>query len=312
MAPNFVGVFGHANLDFIFDVPRFPDPKAHASVQVKGERLLFGGTAGNLVRSAGELGLKVSIATFVGDDFPEGYIGVLKSAGVDLTDLKIIKGRWTPCCWIITDMNGDQVSIINEGAMAPPLTYPLPKHSIESSKIVHLMTGDPDYVLRIIEDAKKAGKQITFDPCQYTYMYSKEQMRKVLESVNYGFFNEYEANAVLRMVGKQKEEDFLEFLDWVAITRHERGSTIYSREGKPVQVGTAKPAKIVDPTGAGDAYRAGFYIGLSKGYDLETCGKIGATVASFIVEKVGCQTNIPTPELTKKRFEENFGGKLEF
>lgn len=307
---NFLGIVGHTNLDYIFDIPRFPDPNQHASVEVKGEQLFFGGTAGNLGVVAGSLGVKIGIASFVGDDFPSDYLQALKDTHIDLTDFKIMKKSRTPCCWILTAMNGDQVSIINQGAMNHTERYELPTYTIGNSEIVHLMTGKPEVMTNIAKLAKQKGVKVSFDPCQTTYWYTEGQLREILKYVDHGFFNEAEAGAILRTVGGKKEEDLLDFFKWVAVTRHEKGSTIYRRDGAPINVGIAKPAKLVDPTGAGDSYRAGFYLGLSKGFDLEMSGKIGATVASFILEKVGSQTNIPTLAQMKQRFSENFGKPL--
>lgn len=308
---NFLGVVGHTNLDLIFDIPQFPDPTKHASVEVKGEKLLFGGTAGNVCRVAGSLGLNVGIASFVGGDFPSTYLQSLKNVNVNLTDFKVVEDRRTPCCWILTAINGDQVSIINQGAMNHLEEYELPTFTINKSKIIHLMTGNPKFMIRIATIAKNKGVSIGFDPCQYTYWYSEEQLLEMLKCANHGFFNEVEAKTVLEKIGKKNEEDLLDFLEWAVVTRHDKGSTIYSKKSDPIEISIAKPKKLVDPTGAGDAYRAGFYLGLSKKFDLEFCGKIAATVASFMVEKVGCQTNIPSVEKVKQRFNENFGEKLE-
>lgn len=311
MAPsNFLGVVGHTNLDYIFDIPRFPDPQQHASVEVRGEQLFFGGTAGNVCVIAGSLGARVGIASFVGDDFPSDYLQILKDAHVDLTNFRIMPKSRTPCCWILTAMNGDQVSIINQGAMNHTEKYEMPMHMIEDSRMVHLMTGKPDVMTRIAKLAREKGAKVGFDPCQTTYWYTATQLQEVLKHVDHGFFNEAEASSIIKTMGKSHEEDLLEFFKWVVITRHDKGSTIYSRDSAPIQVGICKPSKLVDPTGAGDSYRAGFYFGLERGCDLDMCGKLGATVASFIIEKVGSQTNIPSLDQVRARFKENFNNTL--
>lgn len=310
MKKNFLGVVGHTNLDFVFDIPVFPDPQKHASVEIEEETLFFGGTAGNVARCAGSIGVKAGIASFVGDDFPDDYLHALKDSQLDLTDFKIMKGA-TPKCWVMTDPKGGQFSIINQGVMRNFPKYDLPTYTLENSEYLHLMTGDPATMIKIAEQAKKQKVKISFDPCQYTYWYTPDQFKKMLELADILFFNENEAKWVLDKIGKQYEKDFLEFADIVVITRHEKGSTIYTNHGKIIGIGIAKPAIFVDQTGAGDAYRAGFYLGLSKGFDLETCGKLAATVASFILEKVGTQTNIPTLEQVKKRYKENFSGELK-
>jgi ribokinase len=109
------------------------------------------------------------------------------------------------------------------------------------------------------------------------------------------------------MTGKSFSE-LKAMIDVIVVTYDSKGSTIYTNEGEfeiPVV-----SVKAVDPTGAGDAYRAGFLLALTRGYSLPTCGKIGSTVASFVVQARGCQTNLPTWEEMKTRYEANFG-KLE-
>ena len=262
-----------------------------------------------MARCAASLGVKTGIASFVGNDFPQPYLNALKSTQLDLSDFKILPGK-TPKCWIMTDPKGGQFSIINQGVMRDLAKHPLPTNIIQNSDYIHIMTGDPDTMIKIAQLAKQQNAKISFDPCQYTYWYNQQQCKKMLELADIIFANENEARFILEKIGKHYEKDFMDFVDIAIITRHDKGSTIYT-DGKNVGIGVAKPATFVDQTGAGDAYRAGFYLGLSKGLDLEMCGKLAATVASFMLEKVGTQTNIPTLDQVKKRFSDNFGNGLE-
>lgn len=94
-------------------------------------------------------------------------------------------------------------------------------------------------------------------------------------------------------------------IDTIVVTYDSRGSRIHTKDAQyciPVV-----PVKAIDPTGAGDAYRAGFLLAFTRGHDMETCGRIGATVASFVVEVIGCQVKLPTWEMMQERFEVHFG-----
>jgi ribokinase len=109
------------------------------------------------------------------------------------------------------------------------------------------------------------------------------------------------------MTGKSMD-DILSMIETVIVTYDASGSKIYNG-GTEVTIPVVT-VEALDPTGAGDAYRAGFLLAYTRGYSLEVCGKIGSTVASFAVQSIGCQTDLPTWDVMKARYEENFG-KLE-
>jgi sugar/nucleoside kinase (ribokinase family) len=109
----------------------------------------------------------------------------------------------------------------------------------------------------------------------------------------YFFGNEAEVAQAKRFLRVGSTEGLLRFASVVIVTRGSRGSTIYTRDEK-IRIPRVRPKRVVDVTGAGDAYRAGFYAGLSRGLDLRRCGILGSTVASFAVEASGTQTSLPT------------------
>jgi sugar/nucleoside kinase (ribokinase family) len=172
--------------------------------------------------------------------------------------------------------------------------YAVLAHTVRSSEIVHLGTGRPEYYLKVAALAKKLGKRIAFDPSQEIhYVYTPATFRRLLARAEMFFGNEVEMKRALSFVRRKKPADLLEWVDVVVMTRGGKGSTILSTEGR-IDVPVIRSRRVVDVTGAGDAYRAGFYAGLSRGFDLYRCGLIGAAVAGFVIEKRGTQTNIPT------------------
>ena len=100
-------------------------------------------------------------------------------------------------------------------------------------------------------------------------------------------------------------EQLLETIETIVVTYDAKGSIIHNA-GKMINIPIV-PVKAVDPTGAGDAYRAGFLLAYTRNYPLETCGRIGATVASFAVQNIGCQTDLPSWEVMQERYEKHFG-----
>lgn len=296
---NDLGVFGHVVLDYIVTLPRLPAP--NTSIEIVDRQRYFGGTAGNLARAAATLGVKTSLASFVGEDFPTDYREALVRTGVDLSDLRIVRGATTPTAWVFSDRRGNQMAIVDQGPMKSTATRPVLMHSIRDAKIVHLGTGRPEYYLRVADRAERLGRPLAFDPSQEIhYVYGAATFRRLLGRATYFFGNEAEIARAKRLARATSTEDLLGFVDVVVATLGAKGSLILTREAR-VRVPRVRPRRVVDVTGAGDAYRAGFYAGLSHGYDLRRCGLLGSAVASFVVESKGTQTRLPTwPEVVQR------------
>ena len=289
---NFVGAFGHVVLDYILTVPHLPRPDT--SIAILDRRRHFGGTAGNLARAAARLGTKTSLASFVGADFPEDYRDALVKDGVDLRDLRIVQGYATPTAWVFSDPKGQQMTIIDQGPWAIAPGMPVLRHSVRDVDLVHIGTGRPEYYAKVAAAAEELGRPIAFDPAQeLRYVYDRKRFRALFRKATYFFGNEAEVAQAMRFVGATSVTDLLRTAEAVVVTLGARGSAVITRQEK-IRIPAVRPKRIVDVTGAGDAYRAGFYAGLSRGYDLRRCGILGSAVASFALEQKGTQTNLPT------------------
>src|SRR2546425_2377886 len=263
---NFLGVFGHVILDYIANLESLPEP--NTSVQLIDRERFFGGTGGNIARIAARLGVPTALASFVGEDFPPEYREALAADGVDLTDLRAVPDAATPTAWIFTDRRGNQIAIVDQGPMKSASKYGVLTHTVETSEIVHLGTGRPEYYAKIAALASKLGKRIGFDPSQEIhYVYTPVTFRRLLGRAQMFFGNEVEMKRALSFVRRKKPADLLEWVEVVVMTRGAKGSTILSNEGR-IDIPVIRSRKVVDVTGAGDAYRAGFYAGLSRGFDL--------------------------------------------
>ncbi|MEM2900377.1 MAG: carbohydrate kinase family protein [Thermoplasmata archaeon] len=295
----FLGVFGHVNMDYIMNVTGMPKPSSSAEV-LDGKRY-FGGVAGNIARISARLGVPVALASFVGADFPKEYYDALKKLKIDLTDFIKCEDYITPTCWIMTDVSQNQFSIINQGPMRDMLKLGFAEHTVKNSEIVHISTGRPEYYMKIVELASKLKKKIAFDPAQEIYyLYTPEYMQFMLSHANFYFVNEAEYKLTLKMLGLKTKEDLLKLVEYLVITKGENGSEISTKD-YTIHVPAIKPKKIVDPTGAGDAYRSGFYAGLSRKLPIEECGLLGASMASFTLEAIGGQGALPTFEEVNER-----------
>ncbi len=288
-----LAVYGHVVLDYIISVPKIPE--AGITVPVERLEVFHGGTAGNVALAAARLGVPTALASFVGRDFPQDYRRALEAEGVDLEDLVAVEGHATPRAWIFTAPNGKQVTVIDQGPMRAMGGFEVREHAVEVADLVHIGTGQPAYYERIASLARKLGRRIAFDPAQEIhYVYNARTFRRLLRMAHMFFANEPEMARGLELAGLREPEDLLSVVDIVVLTRGTRGSLIL-REEEAIRVPCIR-TKTVDATGAGDAYRAGFYAGLHRGKDLRLCGLMGAAVASFAVEARGTQTNLPTWE----------------
>ena len=289
---HFLGVFGHVVIDHILAVPKLP--VADTTVRVLDRDRYFGGTGGNIARIAARLGVPTALAAFVGEDFPAEYRDALTADGVDITDLRVVPGAATPSAWIFTAPSGRQTTVIDQGSMWDAHRHRVPEHTVRSAHVVHLGTGRPEYHLKVARLAARLGRTIAFDPAQeVTYAYTRASFLALLRHAHLFFGNEAEVAVALKFAKTREPKDLLRYVDQVVVTRGRRGSFVLTREGLH-RIPRVPPRRVVDITGAGDAYRAGFYAGLSRGYDPRRCGLLGSAVASFVIEARGTQTRIPT------------------
>jgi len=297
---NFLGVFGHTNVDFIFHLPKLP--KSNQTVRVLKRWRYFGGTGANIARIAARLGVKTALSSFVGEDFPDDYYTTLKKEGIDLTDFKRVDGYATSTCWILTSGH-EQVTIIDQGPMQAAGKFEVADHTVRNSEIVHIGTGNPDYYAKVVSLAARLNKCISFDPAQeLQYIYTPQRFEALLGKTDYFFANEDEVDVALRYLRFKEPKDLLALADNIVVTRGAKGSVILT-ESEELKIPAIKAKKVAGITGAGDGYRAGFYAALQRRWDMQKCGLAGAATASYVIEGDGPQENIPTWEKVLDRLE---------
>ncbi|MEF8831983.1 MAG: PfkB family carbohydrate kinase [Candidatus Thermoplasmatota archaeon] len=297
---SYLGVFGHTALDVILQVPNLPEKDS--SIAVESRVVRYGGTAANIARAAAEMDVDVSLASFVGNDFPEDYLNALKESGVSTYDLKMKEGYKSPTCWIVNDSMGDQITIIDQGVMEHADSFELKTRTVEECEILHIGTGRPGYYEKIFETTDLDQKTIAFDPAQeLEYVYDAENFENFLQKSDYFFCNEKELNVALDYLNEDGAESFLKYIDMVLVTKGSQGCSIYLPNEK-VDIPAYEPIDVVEPTGAGDAFRAGFYAGLFRDMSLIECSKLGSARASFSVECSGPQDNLVGWEEVQERY----------
>jgi sugar/nucleoside kinase (ribokinase family) len=215
----------------------------------------------------------------------------------------VIENEKSPMAWVFTDSNNDQISYFYWGAAAYFKKSEPPKKAIKKANAVHLATGDPSFNRRSGEVASSLEKLISFDPGQDLHMYSPEELKSVIKVCNILFGNHYEIDRILKALSMNMDELRSIGPEIVVKTYGKDGSAIYADKKIKIDAIVREP---VDPTGAGDSYRASFLNAYLRGEDLEYCGKFASAVSSFIVEAEGCQTNVPDYDMAVERMREKW------
>lgn len=276
---------------------------------VDGLEEKFGGTAGNIAYSLRQLDEDPMIIGSVGKDF-DAYAQWLRGLGLSLRGIHTFDSEFTAGAYITTDKADNQITGFNPGAMRHGsqfdwnLVPPEDALAIVSPGNVGDMTEYP---------AKLRELKIPylFDPGQQTTALSPEQLLGAINGAAILITNDYELELIMNVTGKTREE-LLTLAGAIIVTLGEKGSVIYvgkggKTPGHEIPVPAAKARKVEDPTGAGDAYRAGLLKGLAMGRELADAALLGATCASFCVEHKGTQEHAFTSEEFWARHKENFG-----
>ena len=297
----FLCVCGHTNLDYIMALERFP-PK-NTSVDVLEKKLYFGGTAANVATLASGLGVPTALVSYVGSDLPPEFRALMVEKGVDLTDLVEVPGSDTPTVWVMSDPGHDQIAFVYQGAMGRMDDQEPRLGRASQASYVHIMTGRPDYYLRMVEGLRGTGASLAFDPAQEVHhIWRPDPFRRMIRQVEAFFGNENELRTALGYLGMERPEQMLEFVNLVVVTKGAKGCLLFTPE-ESLHIPSVKARQVADTTGAGDAFRAGFYAGRFRGMGLRECAVIGAATSSFVVEERGALTNIPEWQQVRARAE---------
>jgi len=286
-------VVGHTAIDHIFLVPHLPN--RHASTFVLDHQVYFGGGAANIAAGISMLGEQCTLVSAVGGDFAGSeYDRWMDRLGIT-RQFFVEKDARTATAYMFNDQDSNQVTFFEWGASNRFKDMDAPRLDF-----VHMATADPDFNVRVAEKSGFAS----FDPGQDLLRYSREQLDAICANIDILFANQHEIRGMCETMGVRLEE-LIARIPLVVCTLSGEGSLLYE-QGLRRHV-PAVPVNLADPTGAGDAYRAGFLSAFRKGYPSLTCAKIGTVAASFVVERVGCQTNLPDWQRMEDRYRARFG-----
>jgi adenosine kinase len=263
----------------------------------------FGGTAGNIAYSLALLGERPVIIATIGKDY-RTYFEWLQKNDISVDGITIIEEEFTAGAYITTDKSDNQITGFNPGAMKYPTRFNVAAADPEKS-IVLIAPGNLQDMLGYAALCREKGVRYICDPGQSLTLWTGVQLRDWIRGSMMLITNDYELEVIMKMTGLKKEE-LLSLTGMIITTLGEHGSLITTNE-KELKVPAAKASEVLDPTGAGDAYRAGLVKGLALGRDLETAARMGAVAATYAVEKYGTQEHHYTYEGFSERYRLNFG-----
>jgi adenosine kinase len=268
-----------------------------------------GGIAPNIAYNLALLGGKPKVFATVGTDFEE-YRQWLDDKGVDTRYAVVVEDELTGSFFATTDEDNAQMASFYPGAMGHAAELSL--HDLaEKPDLVIISPTDPGAMGKYIEECKELGIRYIYDPSQQIVRVDGDTLRNGIDGAMALFVNEYEFELVRKMTGMSVEE-ILEQVEFVVVTLGAQGVQIYHGD-ENLEVAAVPPQQIIDPTGAGDAFRGGFLTGFSRGWDFRTCAQMGALSATYCLESDGPQGQNYTKEEYVKRYRQNYddGGLLD-
>ncbi|MGA7910505.1 MAG: carbohydrate kinase family protein [Candidatus Dormiibacterota bacterium] len=265
-----------------------------------------GGVAGNYAHNLALLGYPAAVLATAGTDAAE-YRDWLVARGIDCRGLRLLDGEISATGFTTTDLDDNQLTGYYGGAMWRAAMLGL-DDAPPGAEAVIIGPNDPGAMKRLVNECRERGLRFVFDPAHQLPMISAGDVTDSTRGAWIVIGNDYE----LELIQQRTERDvqgLLELAQIVVTTLGRYGSRIATRE-KTVEIPAATPVREADPTGAGDAYRAGLVAGLLRGLDLERAGRVASLAATYAVEQVGTIEHGYEHEAFSDRYREAFGMDL--
>jgi adenosine kinase len=273
---------------------------------VPGLRREFGGCALNIAYNMKLLGEEPLPMGTAGRDFGP-YAEWLDRCGIRRDHVRVLDEVFTAQAFITTDLDANQITAFHPGAMN--LSH---LNHVSEAADIEIGMVSPDGRLGMLQHAEEfaaAGIPFIFDPGQGLPMFDGGELRRMVDQARWVTVNDYEWQLLKERTGWDAAE-FRRRIEALIVTRGAAGSTIYARECE-YQIPAAAPAVVADPTGCGDAYRAGLLFGLMHGFDWETTGRIASLMGAIKIESHGTQNHRFDRASLEERFEAGFGRALQ-
>lgn len=265
----------------------------------------FGGCAGNIAYNLQMIGGKPLMMATVGDDYQD-YAVRFERLNLAQTRIRHVKDTFTAQAFITTDLDDNQITAFHPGAMNFSHL-----NSVSDASDIELGIIAPDGRDGMIQHAREfheVGIPFMFDPGQGLPMFNGEELLDFVDKASYIAVNDYEGQLLQERTGRELESLAKE-VKALIVTRGAQGSIIYT-DGEQIEIPSVKPTEIVDPTGCGDAYRAGLLYGISNKLDWRTTGQLGSLMGALKIAQRGGQNHQFSQEEINQLYFENFGSRI--
>lgn len=251
----------------------------------------FGGTAGNIAYNLKLLEGEPLIMATVGEDF-SAYHNWLDKHQLSTKHIKTIPDSFTAQAFITTDLDDNQITAFHPGAMQASHLNSV--NNCEDIALAIIAPDGRDGMFQHARECHEANIPFMFDPGQGLPMFNGEELMHFIDMASYLAVNDYEAQVLQEKTGLSLSQ-LAEKVNALIVTLGAKGSTIYA-DGQLYAIPSVKPTAIVDPTGCGDAYRAGLLYGIVRNWDWVTCGRLAATMGAIKIASRGGQNHHPSRE----------------
>jgi adenosine kinase len=283
--------------------------KLSVSFLVEDLEIRRGGVAPNICFGLGRLGLSPTLVGAAGDDFAD-YRSWLERHGVDCASVHISESKHTARFVCTTDTTMAQFASFYPGAMSEARLIELAPIVARVGEPDYVLIGadDPDGMLRHTDECRQRGYAFIADPSQQLAFGEGDLIRRLIEGATLQFSNEYESHLIESKTG-WSAADILDRVGTQVITLGKEGVRIVAGDREPIEVAAVTGVHAVEPTGVGDAFRAGFLAAVDWGLSHERAAQVGCTLAAYVVETVGTQEYSFTPEQFVARVEGSYGAE---
>jgi len=267
-----------------------------------------GGCATNIAYNLALLGERPTIMATVGEDFAD-YRAWLEERGVDTSGVLVIKDEFTASFFVSTDQRGSQIASFYTGAMSKAGRLSFRERDHRAIRIAIISPNDPDAMGAYVKECCELGIPYIYDPSQQIIRLSAEQLVDGTRGAAMLIVNDYEFEMIKNKTGLS-DADLVRLADRLIITCGERGSTIVTPE-ETIQIPAVCPERLADPTGVGDAYRAGIIKGMLHGASWGATGRVAALAATYALEENGTQNHRYSTSDFVARYIRTFGESRE-
>lgn len=278
----------------------------NVSFLVPRMRREFGGCAGNIAYNLKLLGADPLPVATVGQDFGP-YRSHMQKCGIRLDYVREFDDQFTPQCFITTDLDNNQITAFHPGAMLS--AHENHVRDIPEISFAIVAPDSRDAMLQHVDEFAARGVPFIFDPGQAMPLFDGAEFRSMIEKATYVIVNDYESQLLQQRTGWSAQEIASRVQAYI-VTQGPRGSLIHT-DGITHEIPPARERRVVDPTGCGDAYRAGLIFGLMNGKDWPTVGRMASLMGALKVEHPGTQNQRFDYVQFAAEFKEQFGYAID-